>query len=196
MDSTITAILHYWFGPLNSAGLCIEPRNALWFQRQQTTDDYCRDKYADLLASARRGELDHWQDTDDGLVALVILMDQFSRNIHRDTPDAFAADAAALRLAQSAIGKGRDERLPAIHRAFMYMPLEHCEDLEIQVRCVTLFEKLAEEVPDEQIVSFGRFAVAHLNVIEKFGRFPHRNAILGRKSTPEEESYLQEHGGF
>ena len=196
MTPEVDALLDYWFGPLDEQGLCIETRNPLWFQRQEDTDDFCRENYADLLESAKRGELDTWQETDNGLVALVVLMDQFSRNIHRDTPDAFAADAPALQVAQSAIKAGRDRHLPSVHRAFLYMPLEHSEDLAIQEQCVALFEALAAEVPEPQITSFARYAVAHRDVIARFGRFPHRNAILGRPSTPEELTYLEKHGGF
>ena len=196
MQPEIDSLLDYWFGPLDERGLCLETRNPLWFQRRQDTDDFCRENYETLLERARRGELDDWQDTDRGLVALVVLMDQFSRNIHRDTPGAFAADAAALRVAQQAIDEGRDLRLPAVHRAFLYMPLEHSEDIAVQVQCVERFGQLADEVPDEQITSFARYAQAHYDVIARFGRFPHRNAILGRKSTPEELAYLQKHGGF
>lgn len=196
MDAAITEILDFWFGPLTEQGLCAQPRNALWFQSSKETDAYCKERFGKHLERASNDELAHWQTSDEGLIALIILLDQFSRNIHRGTPAAFESDALALRYAIKAVNTGREQQLPAIHRAFLYMPLEHCESLEMQEQCVTLFEKLAEEVPDEQIISFTRFAAAHRDVIARFGRFPHRNDILGRQSSPEERAHLESHGGF
>ncbi|MFK7976921.1 MAG: DUF924 family protein, partial [Halioglobus sp.] len=171
-------------------------RNALWFQSSAETDAYCTRAFAQHLEKAAKGELRHWAETNDGLVALIVLLDQFSRNIHRGSAKAFEGDTEALELAETAINAGRDKQLPAIHRAFVYMPLEHCEDLQTQEQCVALFDQLAKAVPDEQIESFARFAIAHRDVIALFGRFPHRNEMLGRSSTPEELEHLQKHGGF
>lgn len=196
MDSKIGEILDFWFGHLNDQGLCAEPRHALWFQSNPETDAYCRESFGTHLAMASAGELQHWADSDEGLAALTILLDQFSRNIHRGKAEAFASDAVALSNSLEAINAGRDKALPPIHRAFLYMPLEHCESLGMQEQCVALFEQLAREVPDEQIRSFTRFAVAHHDVIARFGRFPHRNEILGRPSSPEELEHLKTHGGF
>ena len=116
--------------------------------------------------------------------------------IHRGSAGAFAGDARALALAQHCIVTGHYRRLPAIHQAFLYMPLEHCEDLEVQEECVSLFEELGAVTGLERIADFTRFAVAHRDVIARFGRFPHRNDILGRPSTAEELEYLKVHGGF
>ena len=123
-------------------------------------------------------------------------MDQFTRNIHRGTPKAFAGDSRALDLAQHCIAHGHHQRLPAIHQVFLFLPLEHCEDLEVQEECVELFEELTNITGLEAVAGFSRYAMAHYEVIAKFGRFPHRNVILGRDSTPEELAYLEKHGGF
>lgn len=196
MDSAIHEILEFWFGPLTDQGLCAQPRNALWFQSSASTDAHCREQFGGYLEAGIQGELAHWTESNEGLIALIVLLDQFSRNIHRGTPAAFAGDEMALGYALEAIKTGRDKQLPAIHRAFLYMPLEHCEAIDMQEECVALFETLARAVPDEQIVSFSRFAVAHRDVIAQFGRFPHRNAILGRQSSAAELEHLEAHGGF
>jgi uncharacterized protein (DUF924 family) len=130
------------------------------------------------------------------MVALVLLLDQFTRNIFRGTAKAFAGDPRALELAQRCIADGRYHRLPAIHRVFVLMPLEHSEQLAIQQQCVALFEELISVSGLEQISGFNRYAAAHRDVIARFGRFPHRNAILGRESTPAEITHLETHGGF
>jgi uncharacterized protein (DUF924 family) len=149
-----------------------------------------------LVEGAVAGELERWENSDRGLVALILLLDQFTRNIYRNTPAAFSGDARALDLAQRTIVAGHHQRLPAIHQVFLYMPLEHSENIDTQEECVTLFEELAAVTGHEQIENFCRYAVAHREVIEQFGRFPHRNAILGRESTPGEIEYLKIHGGF
>ncbi|MEP1596170.1 MAG: DUF924 family protein, partial [Halieaceae bacterium] len=122
--------------------------------------------------------------------------DQITRNIGRDTPAAFAGDRGALTLASAAIDNGRHEKLPAIHRVFLYLPLEHSENIDDQDRCVALMQALAKEVDAPQFPGFADYAEQHRQVIAQFGRFPHRNVILGRESTAAELAYLQEHGGF
>ena len=196
MDQQIEAIHQFWFGPLDEAGLCDPSKHDLWFTANAETDALIRERFGALTISATAGELETWRDTDQGLVALIILLDQFNRNIHRDTARAFSGDERALALAQHYIETGHYRRLPAIHQAFLYMPLEHCEDLDVQQECVTLFESLAAITGDELLISYIRYASAHRDVIERFGRFPHRNVSLGRTSTPEELAYLEKHGGF
>src|SRR6056297_770624 len=193
-EDAIEAIHDFWFGELDADGLTHSDRSSLWFKADPATDAACRQRFGTDLARARSGELAHWSDSDRGLVALVVLLDQFSRNIHRGTPQAFAADARALALSRICIDTARDTRLPAIHRVFMYLPLEHCEDLATQRECVALFSGLADAHPGT--ADFLRFAIAHREVIEQFGRFPHRNAILGRPSTAAELEYLETHRGF
>jgi uncharacterized protein (DUF924 family) len=196
MTDDIEAIHDFWFGELDADGLPASDRNSRWFGANAETDDLCRRRFGACLEQALRGELDHWAETDRGLVALVVALDQFSRNIHRGSAMAFAGDERALARAQEAIDSGRDQRLPAIHRVFLYLPLEHCEDLETQERCVVLFEELEDSMQHPPFANFTRYAVAHREVIARFGRFPHRNALLGRSSSPEELAYMAEHGGF
>jgi uncharacterized protein (DUF924 family) len=196
MTDSTTEIHDFWFGTLDASGLCISDRNSLWFSADPAIDETCRSRFGKWLDRALAGELEGWADTDQGLVALVVLLDQFSRNIHRGTAQAFAGDARALALAQRTIASGRHQRLPTIHQVFLYMPLEHCEDIRVQDECVTLFAELVRLKDIPQVESFARYARAHRDVIEQFGRFPHRNAALGRQSSPEELDYLARHGGF
>jgi uncharacterized protein (DUF924 family) len=196
MDPQIEAVHDFWFGPLDEAGLCAPEQHDLWFKSSDEIDAAIRARFGELTGRATAGQLEAWEDSDAGAVALVILLDQFNRNIHRGTPAAFAGDERALALAQHYIETGHYRRLPAIHQGFLYMPLEHAEDLDVQEECVTLFEELAAITGNQMIADYVRYAIAHRDVIARFGRFPHRNAILGRTSTPEELAYLEKHGGF
>ncbi len=196
MSGAIEEIHDFWFGELDEAGLAAADRNSLWFTVSEQTDTVCRERFGDLVDTALAGELQAWAERDRGLVALVILLDQFTRNIHRGTARAFAGDERALALAQHAIETGHYQRFPAIHQVFLYMPLEHAEDLEVQEECVTLFAALSEVTGSPQVADFARYANAHRDVIARFGRFPHRNAILGRESSAEELAYMRQHGGF
>jgi len=193
---TIDAIHDFWFGELTAEGVCSSDRHGLWFGADKAVDSTCRERFGAALEQALAGALDGWADTDRGLVALVVLLDQFSRNIHRGTPRAFAGDGHALALALDAIDSGRDLHLPAIHRVFLYLPLEHCEDIDVQDRCVALFQALADAMASELFSGFARYAGAHREVIAAFGRFPHRNAILGRPSSAGELAWLEKHSGF
>jgi len=196
VTDTIEEIHEFWFGELDDNGLCASDRHALWFGASEVTDAQCRERFGAPLALALAGKLGHWTQTDRGLVALVVLLDQFTRNIHRETALAFAGDPLALALSQEAITSGRHRHLPAIHRVFLYLPLEHCENLAVQEQCVELFAQLARQHDDPQFASFLRYAAAHRDVIARFGRFVHRNTLLGRESTAAELAYLEQHGGF
>jgi uncharacterized protein (DUF924 family) len=196
MTDTLNSILQFWFGELDDDGLCGPEQNALWFKSSAETDRLIRDKFGELVDRAIAGNLDHWEETDEGLIALVLLLDQFTRNIFRDTPLAFSGDNKALDLALRNIATGRYKNLPLVHRVSLFLPLEHSEALAIQERGVALFAELIAESGHEMIIGFGRYATAHRDVIEQFGRFPHRNAILGRISTEAELAYLDTHGGF
>jgi uncharacterized protein (DUF924 family) len=196
MTNTIEAIHDFWFGELDENGLCSNDHHALWFGASDETDTFCHEQFGASLALALDGQLQAWAQTDRGLLALVVLLDQFTRNIHRGTTQAFAGDPIALALAQDTIATGRHLRLPAIHRVFLYLPLEHCEDLAAQESCVALFEALSKQTGHPHFASFTRYAIAHRDVIAQFGRFPHRNAALGRESSAAELAYLKVHGGF
>jgi len=151
-----------------------------------------RTRYGALLDAACDGACDHWAATPLGALALIVVLDQFSRNIHRGTPRAFAADSKALALARRVVAAGWDAQLPSgHHRAFAYLPFEHDESHESQREAVRLCAGIRDEAGCE---SYHDFALRHAAVVERFGRFPHRNAILGRASTDEEAAFLREPG--
>ena len=196
MIPAIERIHAYWFGELDESGMPEASRHELWFRSTPENDRYCREEFGTLVAQATAGQLDQWAGSDEGLIALILLLDQFTRNIHRGTPRAFSGDPRALGLAQECIAHGHHRRLPAIHQVFLYMPLEHSEDLEAQDECVSLFAELATVTGLQKVAEFQRYAEAHRDVIARFGRFPHRNPILGRPSTAGELAHLERHGGF
>ena len=196
MHKLVDDILMFWFGPLNSEGLSVPEQHERWFKSSPDTDKKCKLLFGTAVEQAISGALDHWQESDRGLVALLVLLDQLPRNIYRDTAAAFSGDKQALALAQRAIAAQRHLNIPLIHRVFLYLPLEHSENLDIQEQSVSLFDDLAQTSGLEQMKNSHRYAVAHRDVIAQFGRFPHRNAILGRTSTPAEVQHIKTHGGF
>jgi uncharacterized protein (DUF924 family) len=159
-----------------------------WFAKDAAFDGMLSVRFKSALADARNGAFDHWAKTPRGALGLVILLDPFSRNIHRGSPLAFAADARALRLAKDVVAKGFDHAFPAPVSLWFYLPFEHAEAMDPQMRCVALFTTRG---PSEMIY----WAQLHLDIIARFGRFPHRNRVLGRKSTPEELAFMAA-GGF
>jgi len=185
-------VLEFWFGRKDTEQFG-RARDE-WFTKSFAFDAEIRNRFAGLQAAAAAQELEDWKSIPRGRLALILLLDQFSRNLYRDSPQAFACDAQALRLAQEALDAGLDGALPPIERMFLYMPFQHSEDLEVQRKSLALFERL--RAYPETAMCYD-YAVRHFEVIEKFGRFPHRNAILRRASTPEELDYLQQAGaGF
>lgn len=174
--------------PQEVAGFWMQAGEGRWFAKDAAFDGTVSVRFRAALDEARTGAFDHWGETPEGAVGLVILLDQIPRNIHRGTPLAFAADAHALRLAKAWIGRGYHVRLPAPRASWLLMPLEHAEDLDAQQRCVALFGTIG-------LHDMRYWAQVHLDIIARFGRFPHRNAILGRTSTPEEIAFLAA-GGF
>jgi len=179
--TTADDVLAYWFAPGPQ-------RAARWFRGDAATDADCRQRFASTLDAATRGELDGWSATPRGRLALIVVLDQFSRNIHRGTPRAFAQDARALALCLDGLARGDDRTLGPDERGFFYLPLEHAEDAAMQARSVACFEALAAEAPEA--AGFLPWAREHRDVIARFGRFPTRNATLGRPSTPDEEAFL------
>jgi uncharacterized protein (DUF924 family) len=158
-----------------------------WFTKDETFDGRCRGFEAEHHAAAR-GELAHWEQDAEGALALMILLDQLPRNVFRGSPHAFATDGLAQAIAARAIERQLDAATDTDMRFFFYMPFEHAEDVQMQERCVQLFTNLGD-------ANYLKYAIVHRDIIARFGRFPHRNAILGRKSTPEELQFLAE-GGF
>ncbi|ANP47272.1 DUF924 family protein [Candidatus Viadribacter manganicus] len=158
-----------------------------WFVKDETFDGRCRGFEAEHHAAAR-GELSAWERDAEGALALLILLDQIPRNIFRKSPHAFATDGLAQAMATRALERGFDAATDSAMRIFFYLPFEHAEDLAQQEHCVTLFTNLGD-------AEYLKFAILHRDVIARFGRFPHRNAVLGRKSTVEELQFLAD-GGF
>ncbi len=170
---------------------------ARWFTKDEAFDRALRDRFGALHEEVLRGEHEDWRETPRGLVAYVIVLDQLSRNMFRGTARMFAADERALEAAVEGIERGDDRRLPHAAGSFLYMPLMHAEDLAAQERCVELFRALAGEArgrAKENAETALRFAVQHRDIVARFGRFPHRNALLGRESTEEERAFLQQPG--
>lgn len=196
MTQEIEEVLTFWFGELDEFGMSPADRRALWFKPSEDTDTFCRLRFGELVEQALAGGLQDWEQSDHGTIALVLLLDQFTRNIFRGTARAFAGDPRARAISRHCIAHGHHQRMPAIHQVFLYLPLEHSEDPELQDECVMLFQQLAEITGSQEIADFTRYAVAHRDVIARFGRFPHRNSILGRESTPDELAHLEKHGGF
>ncbi|SHI09916.1 DUF924 family protein [Ferrimonas marina] len=193
----INHVIDFWFGRLDSEGLPVEPMNKLWFGASELTDSAIRLHFGKLHRQAVEGELGHWLQSAEGRLALIILLDQFSRNIFRGKAEAFAYDATALALCKQGIELGLDKQLALSQRLFFYMPLQHSEQLEDQLIGVAMLERMMAGLSGparEQVASTLRFQKAHLEIIERFGRFPHRNAVLGRRESEEERAYLAQGG--
>lgn len=177
-------ILDFWFG---DAG---EFREA-WFRRDDEFDREIHDRFREDYEKAAAGELDDWKSSPRGTLALILLLDQFPRNLFRDDPRSYATDEKAREIADHAVSTGLDRGVQPLERTFLYLPFEHSEDVKDQRRSVELFLALDRELETPDILDY---AVRHREVIERFGRFPHRNEVLGRDSTPEEEAFLGEQG--
>lgn len=184
----IEDVLTFWFQ--DPTGQTATNRKE-WFTRDPTFDQEIRDRFLPLYEQAASGQLEPWQATAPGTLALILVLDQFPRNLFRGDPRSFATDGQALALTQAAIARGFDQALPLIQRWFVYLPLMHSEDLEMQNQSVAVFQQF-EHDPATQ--SSYPYAIKHRDVIQQFGRFPHRNAILGRASTPAEVAFLQQPG--
>jgi len=186
-----TDVLQFWFGEPGSAE-SLRSRD-LWFTKSEATDRLIADRFGAIVEDAILGKHDVWAASPRGALALILVLDQFTRNIFRGTPRAFAGDARALALATRLVDTARDLALAPMERWFVYMPFEHSERLVDQYESVRLFERLAADGLDAPL----DWARRHFDVVARFGRFPHRNAILGRESTPEEAEYLKQPGsGF
>ena len=159
-----------------------------WFAQDDAFDELCKDQFGATIQAAQAGELDHWAETADGALALILVLDQFTRNVFRGQADAFQADKKAVGIAEKAVQRGFDKAFPKNVRVFFYLPFEHAEDLELQERAVDLCQALGN-------MQFYHYALIHMDVIRRFGRFPHRNKILGRQTTDAERAFL-DNGGF
>lgn len=180
MRDVKSEILSFWFEES-------EPKQ--WFQVNSDFDDLMRKKFLDVYDLGVQGIFDSWRSEAEGTLALILLFDQFPRNMFRGKPRAFATDSLALEFARQAIQKKYDDLMPVLKKRFYYLPLEHSENIDDQDMCVSLFEKIKKEDP----MGYD-YALRHQAVIEEFGRFPHRNIILGRDSTEAELEYLDRVG--
>ncbi|WP_429155462.1 DUF924 family protein [Aeromonas media] len=194
-------LLDFWFGDDSGDAPRAARQAPLWWGKSSETDALLAHRFGELAQAAAEGELAHWAEVPVGRLALILLLDQLPRNLHRGTPAAFAQDARARDLCLRGLSLGADKALSPLARVFFYLPLEHAESREQQARSVALFEALAAEQGDgqarETFEGFADFARRHQVIVQRFGRFPHRNAVLGRTSTPEEAEFLRQPGsGF
>ncbi len=194
------AVLSFWLGawPLdNSTMLGAQPQ---WFRKDAAFDVALRQRFGHTISAALTGRYDAWARNAEGRLALLVVLDQFTRNAFRGHPDSFGGDAKALTLALEGIALGHDQDVPPMARIFFYLPLEHAEDAAVQARSVALFQALRDTPDAEPKPWFDAvldYAHRHAEVIGRFGRFPHRNPVLGRISTPEEQHHLAQPGaGF
>jgi uncharacterized protein (DUF924 family) len=192
----------FWFGKTPLSPEQLPRRVKLWFgdvpqQTRQQIDDALRARFGALVERALEGELAQWADGPRRRLSLILLLDQFPRNIYRGTPRAFAGDEQALQLALTGMQSVADAALNLVERIFFYLPLQHAESLEVQEESVAAYKRLLGEAPAELRGVFEECAVyaeRHRDVIRRFGRFPHRNALLGRAATAEENAWLREGG--
>lgn len=195
----VSEVLDFWFGDLREGELPDEEKQMTWWAKSEEFDDLVRRRFEKYVLFAEKGELSRWLETPLGTVAFIVVVDQFPRNIYRDTPGAFSTDSLALRACLRGIEKGFDRDLHPVHRTFFYLPLMHSEDLEIQEMSVLKYSALENEYAShpqikKPLACSTDFAGRHFDIIKRFGRYPHRNAALGRESTPEETEFLKEPG--
>jgi uncharacterized protein (DUF924 family) len=189
----IDAVLAFWFREHELSAPQIDRRMDIWFGEDPAFDHEIQQAFAADVEKASEGVLDHWAEEPRGRLALILLLDQFRRNIYRGTTKAFDKDNTALRLCVEGAMQKKDRGLTPIQRAFFYMPLQHAESRKVQAKSVELYNRLAEAVSPtlkETFLTIAQFAELHHDIIEQYGRFPHRNAVLGRDNTPEEDEYL------
>ena len=197
MIATPDAVLDFWFGAPGSAAEVAARQRALWFAKSAANDRIVIERFAETLVAAGKGELAGWAATPRGRLALIVVLDQFPHHIHRDHGQSFAYDAQSLALAMEMIERGEDAHLTPIERVFVYLPLEHAESIEVQDLSVALYETLANEAVAAERQLFDGFldyARKHRDVVARFGRFPHRNELLGRPDTAEEIEFLKQPG--
>ena len=190
LDGEARAVLDFWFLPAGDPGHGAE--RAEWFRKDEAFDRAIAARFGALIERGLAGALDAWRATPRGALAEIVVLDQFTRNVFRGTPRAFAGDARALAAARALVAAGADRGLPAVARQFAYLPFEHAEDRAMQEEAMRLFAGLAAEHPEQ--ADLLRWAAAHRDIVARFGRFPHRNLVLGRVSTADELAFLQQPG--
>lgn len=197
MQAPWQELLNWWFGQGSSATAIAAEKQQLWFGYRAQQDAEARERFGELVEQALNGELQDWAELPEGWLALILLLDQLPRMIHRQTPRAFAGDERAQQLVRDGLAHGGDMLLAPIQRVFIYLVLEHAENLAVQDLAVAHFSAL-RDIADEQeqplFLGFLDYAERHREVISRFGRFPHRNAILGRESSDTEQLFLEQPG--
>ena len=189
----IDAILAFWFKEQELSAPQIDRRMDVWFGDDGAFDQEIQTEFVDDVELASAGQLGHWAHEPRGRLALILLLDQFRRNIYRNTAAAFEMDNVALKLCVEGAIEKKDQGLTYIQRAFFYMPLQHAESAKVQAKSCELFDRLAEAVSPtlrETFATIAQFAELHRDIVDQFGRFPHRNKLLGRENTAEEDEYL------
>jgi uncharacterized protein (DUF924 family) len=197
VNATPESVLDFWFGNALESPESTAARRADWFGKDPAFDERIRERFGELPSRALLGELGTWRKAARPSLALVLILDQFPRNLYRGSPQSFACDALAREVAEAAIASRFDAVLAPLEALFIYLPLEHAEEMAAQDRAVALCEALVKRAPAgqrQQFKSFLSYSIRHREVIRRFGRFPHRNAVLGRHSTAEELSYLDSGG--
>jgi uncharacterized protein (DUF924 family) len=193
IDAQAQAVLDFWFGRPGEADY-LQTR-AAWFRKDAIFDTAIRDRFGGLIDAALRNRIAHWAAAPLSAVALVVVLDQFPRNAFRGSARMFDGDALALAAARRLVESGADRSLPGVMRQFVYLPFEHAEDMAMQHQSMRLFGDLAREEP--ALADLPEWARKHFDIVARFGRYPHRNALLGRASTPEEIEFLRQPGsGF
>jgi len=189
----VDEIIDFWFGE----GDPDDPQNLrmqLWFQGEPGLDEKIKARFGALIEQAGLGALEEWKNTPRGRIAWTLLLDQFTRNAYRGTPRMYIFDLLVMQSAREAVQQGQDKALPWIQRAFLYLPYQHAEEAQAQHESIALYEALAQEARnhpmESALVGMLDYAERHAHVVHKFGRFPHRNEILSRKSTDEEKKFL------
>jgi len=198
-EKTTKKILDFWFGEIKNNGVPDKEKQKMWWIKDQKLDELIKNQFENHLIQAKSVKFDEIKENPDKILAVVILLDQFSRNIYRDTPQSFAQDDIALNIVFKGIENGIDIKLQAVERAFFYMPLMHSEDIKVQEKSLESFLALEAQYKDSadlahNVTQQKKYAVLHYDIIRKFGRYPHRNKILGRESTPKEIEFLKTPG--
>lgn len=197
--NVVREVLDFWFGELDVYGRATPEVSARWSMKDPEFDREIRERFEELWEEIVAGKREAWLETAEGLVAYVVVLDQFSRNMFRGTAKMYASDAQCLKVALGAIERGVDRQVVFAHRNFLYMPLMHSEDVAVQDRCVALYEAWRDELAEdfaggaakEEVARRVGYAVRHRDIVARFGRFPHRNEIVGRASTREEIAFLK-----
>ena len=198
-EKTVKKVLHFWFGNIKNGDVPDKNKQEMWWIKDPKLDQLIKNHFEKELLRAKSVKIDEINDNPDEMLAHIILLDQFSRNIYRESPGSFAQDNLALNIVLKGLRMDLDKKMLPFQRAFFYMPLMHSEDIDIQKKSVECFSGLEKEYKYSKdfanlVKQNKKYAVLHHDIIEKFGRYPHRNRILGRESTPEEIEFLKEPG--